>query len=277
MGGYTIVEVMIVLAISGAMMVASVALISGKQQRTEFSTASRAVSQQLKTVINETTSGHFPNEGDYECRRNPGGGPTKLSQVTGMSKPDNSDCILVGNVFVFNFDTEVIRSYALLGQRVKGAGPDIAEGIADTKPVALAPATGNPNIPDKSKTIRLQQGLKYKGEYADCCGTANTNTFAVAIIPPINMGAGQGSNTGVRYYSLWSPWLERKLDDPIAEADWINSQNWIANEAFWRDENNKGNQFCFSDNGGRSVIIRMIDGGVEPSMEIKEGEKCGWL
>ncbi len=269
-GGYTIVEVLIVLAISAAMMVASMALISGKQQKAGFSVASRDILSQLKTSINATVSGRFPNEGDYKCSS--GYPHVTVESYSSPTPPDNSFCMFVGSVFVFHPATaDSIVSYPLVGKRA--AGQDPVPSLADAVPAALSPGSStNTTAPDKSSKIALKEGLRYVGVSVNG-GSLSLDTFALAIIPPVGEDATAIGNSSARYYALPTTIMATETDlKKIVDA--INNQTW--SNVVSPTSSNPSYTICFSADDGQSVAIRFSGGGIEPSMQIKEGNTCGF-
>src|SRR4051812_26414068 len=76
--GFTIVEVMIVLAVTGLLFVSVVLVINGRQEAAQFQTSINETKSQLRQIANEVASGYFPSDDTYQC--NTAGG--KVSLVT---------------------------------------------------------------------------------------------------------------------------------------------------------------------------------------------------
>lgn len=107
--GYTIVEVMIFLAISGALFVSASALISGRQERTMFQQSVNTTSQTLEDILNDVSTGYYPSNNDFKCT-NSGGSPT-LS-VGGSQQGTNQGCIFSGKLLSFT-TTPASPSYSV--------------------------------------------------------------------------------------------------------------------------------------------------------------------
>src|SRR5438874_1617208 len=65
--GFTIVEVMIVLAITGLLFLSAAALISGKQNQAAFDQAIQQLQSQIQQTMNEVSVGYYPNRNDFVC------------------------------------------------------------------------------------------------------------------------------------------------------------------------------------------------------------------
>lgn len=106
--GYTILEVMIFLAITGVLFASAVVAIGGSQEQAQYSQAVRDFEIQIKDVANDVANGYYPAYDRGSCEQT-GGGKVLL-------KPDNSpgsgepgtnvDCINVGKTLMFNLDTD---------------------------------------------------------------------------------------------------------------------------------------------------------------------------
>lgn len=97
--GYTIVEVLIVLAVSGALLVSVMALISGQQAKTEFTAALRDFESRLQDIMNDVSTGTYP-EPASQCLVGSEGpvatGESSAGQGTSQA------CLFVGKAMQFS-------------------------------------------------------------------------------------------------------------------------------------------------------------------------------
>jgi prepilin-type N-terminal cleavage/methylation domain-containing protein len=63
--GFTIVETLIVLAVSAALLLVGMLFVSGRQNKTEFLVAINGEKQQMEQLINETANGFYPHSQDF--------------------------------------------------------------------------------------------------------------------------------------------------------------------------------------------------------------------
>ena len=82
-GGFTIVETLIVLAVSGLLLISAIVMISGRTNKTQFTTAANDLKQSLEQVINEISSGYFPNANNFQCTA----GVAAVASVEQLGKP----------------------------------------------------------------------------------------------------------------------------------------------------------------------------------------------
>src|SRR6187551_190361 len=97
--GFTIVETLIVLAVTGGLFVAAAAMISGRQTRTEFEQSVRKIHAQIQQTINEASIGYYPNKNNFSCAAG-GSGPI-ITAASPASQGQNEGCMFLGKVMQF--------------------------------------------------------------------------------------------------------------------------------------------------------------------------------
>ncbi len=156
--GFTIVETLIVLAVTGLLFLAAATLINGKQAKTQFQTAINEMPQQIRQVINEVSSGYFPNNGNFSCTAD--AFSTQLHN-TAASQGTNGTCVSLGKAMQFAVGTNssVVATYPIAGWRNATGNLDSAH------PVLIAPSTTNPGWYDDSANTTLDGGLSVQAMY----------------------------------------------------------------------------------------------------------------
>lgn len=143
-GGYTIIEVLIFLAVSGALMVSALTVFGGQQQRTEFSQAVREFDSQMRDIINDVSTGYYPDTQNIICKNDSiVGQGIKLTSGSTADQGTNSDCIFVGRVIQFRpegLSSSSMRVYTVAGQRQFLPRQD-ARTLIEAKPKLVAPAS----------------------------------------------------------------------------------------------------------------------------------------
>lgn len=154
--GYTIVEVMIFLAISGALFASASGLLSGQQRKTEFAQAIREIESQLQDTINDVATGYYTNTNNFTCAA----GPSITSGINEQGA--NKECIFLGRAIQFGVqgtDPEGFNIYTVVGNR-QASGKEVKD-YDEAKPTAIAPgATTSPGVPSAIDNKALQSGLK---------------------------------------------------------------------------------------------------------------------
>lgn len=100
--GYTIVEVMIVFAITGVIAVNAFVLVRGQQVKNQFSQAVRDFEVKLLDIANDVSKGYYPNAGTLTCFA-PIGGPITFAGGT-VEQGASNNCVFAGKVLGFNLD-----------------------------------------------------------------------------------------------------------------------------------------------------------------------------
>jgi prepilin-type N-terminal cleavage/methylation domain-containing protein len=103
--GFTIVEVMIVLAVSSLLLISAAALIDGRQAKTEFTTGIHDEQQKIQQIINETSSGYYPNGHNFTCNGS-ASGPVSFT-AGANAQGTNAGCIFLGKALQFGLGPSV--------------------------------------------------------------------------------------------------------------------------------------------------------------------------
>lgn len=191
MGGFTIVEALIVLVVTTALFVASASVINGRQNQAAFDQAIRQIQSQIQQVLNEVSVGYFPAGSAFGCTSGANG-----PQLSGGSNTQgtNSACIFLGKAMQFKVgdaDPEQFATYIIAGLRRDQSGGD-PQSIADAKPVIVAPGQtvhSTAEYPDFTVVDKLQNGLQtVKMWYNN--GGADQAVGAVAFVNSLSRGGG---------------------------------------------------------------------------------------
>lgn len=172
--GFTIVEVLIVLAVTGALFLSAAIIISGRTNRTQFEQSINEITARIRVTINEVSTGFYPNMNNFQCTRN--GAATQISSGS-AAQGTNADCVFLGKVIQFatqGSNNEQYRTYAVAGLRTDMQGNEI-QSLADSSPKAIAPTTSQPSRPDSSSLDTLQYGLSAVEMYYKTSATGAKN------------------------------------------------------------------------------------------------------
>ncbi|MEK7153487.1 MAG: type II secretion system protein, partial [Patescibacteria group bacterium] len=156
--GFTIIETLIVLAVTGGLFLAVAFTISGKQTRTQFEQAINEIKSQIEQTINDVAVGFYPNTNNFGCQAG-AFGPVLSSAVNNQG--ENTGCIFVGKAIQFGIagtDPEEFRVFTIAGLQRDSTGAETTT-YAAAMPRVVAPSTTNPSIPDASVSNKLQYGL----------------------------------------------------------------------------------------------------------------------
>ena len=213
---FTIVEVIIFLAVSSLLLVSAFALIAGQQQRAEFTQAINDIQIQINDVINNVATGYYANTGNFKCTSNGVNGP-QLSGDTNI-QGTNQGCVFIGRAIQFavkDTNRSGFNVYNLVGQRQidnSGVLSDVTN-LAESKPVAISPSEdpSHASVPNGEEKKQLLYGLQAMTMNCtpDCgesfFGSPIKNSGVVAFVTDFaapDTGGLTGSTRTVGLYSI---------------------------------------------------------------------------
>lgn len=164
--GFTIIETMIVLAVSGGLLVSVMATISGQQQKTQFTTGVRDFETKIQDVVNDVQTGYYPNNGTTKCTNDPASDTAPVNDDAAMIVPQgtNENCIFLGKGIHFhspdgnrlvNFRTTTIAGKRQTNKK------DITS-ISEAKPIAFNKSGNGVDTDELLNGIELTEIKIYK-------------------------------------------------------------------------------------------------------------------
>lgn len=171
-GGYTIIEVMIFLLISSALLGSATTMISGKQERTLFTQTVTTFDQKLKDILNDVSTGYYPTDESFGCRLI-GAGPTEQIDFSGVREQGtNTGCLFLGRATEFVWPGRHYDTYTLVGSQ---NGTNLA--------TARAKLLGDPGPPSNPGVI-LKNSLEVDVEVVRVVSKTDTsrNVRGIAMI-----------------------------------------------------------------------------------------------
>jgi prepilin-type N-terminal cleavage/methylation domain-containing protein len=130
--GYTIIEVMIVLAVSGVMFLVAVQFINGKQARTSFTAGVNEMASQVQNIIEQVTDGQY-SDIPFTCQGTPGAPLQNITQG-GQGQGTNNTCVFLGKLLHFDSTLKTYEVYSL-GAAVGAAPPNAIWLGQDVTPI----------------------------------------------------------------------------------------------------------------------------------------------
>jgi type II secretory pathway pseudopilin PulG len=193
--GFTVVETMIVLAVTGLLLGSAMVLIGGKQNQAAFNQSIRQIQSQIQQRINEVSTGYYANQGNIQC--NGTGGVVVLTQGTGTEQGANAGCIFLGKALQFKVgasDPEQFNVFSIAALQKGGPGGAESSSLPLAKPKAIAPPSSDPtgNTPNATETQILQNGLStYRMWYNN--GAGDRTIGSVAFVMSMAQFASNGA------------------------------------------------------------------------------------
>lgn len=198
--GFTIVETLIVLAVTGALFAAIAVTLSGRQQKTQFQQAINNVHSQIQEVINEVSTGFYPNTGNFTCDAAATG---PVFTATPSPQGENPDCTFIGKVMQFGVgtnDPEQFNVYSLAGLRRDSSGNEVR---TYGRPNSTAAEPSVLTRPGTVQANRLQYGLStLRVTYPSSAANASAFAFVNSLEGASLSGAQQVRLLPVRGITL---------------------------------------------------------------------------
>jgi type II secretory pathway pseudopilin PulG len=197
--GFTIVETMVVLAVTGVLFATIALTLSSRQQSNEFTQAIQDVRSQVQQTIANVQSGYYTSKGSYNCTDS---GSSLLISGGSNQLGTNKACVFLGDVIQFNSDNMVI--YPIAGRRT-------ADDLSSSSATPIVGADGT----DESSTYALKYGVTpVKMVYSNGVSSVPSGAFGV-LSPAGEDSSGTGAaNLNIDIYGL--PGTQKDDSSPVS-------------------------------------------------------------
>lgn len=250
-GGYTVIEVMLFMAISGFMFIIAATAISGKHAQAQFKQGVQSTNEVVRQIANDVANGYYPSNSDFSCS-----GGSNITTVTSTGQGQNKGCIFMGKVLKFNFDADnTYDIYSLSGRQFKGSNSAIADGV----PTNLNDAS--PAIVDRltESGKRIEWGL--------------------TVTKVINKNSGNAPLDGIAFIKSFGSYGSSGLDsgnqDVIAIPIPRNTSNpaaYVKNaDSLLAGFSQVAVNICFDDDGRQGAVVIGGSNGQRLTTEVKIG------
>lgn len=269
--GYTIVEVLIFMAVSGLMFVMAIVFVSGKQSSVEFRQGLFDVNAEIRSVVNDIADGRFDGlsfGGNTRCRANTAGGPPVIDTAGTAEQGANGGpegCIFLGKVMQFNVSDygsdsrNYFSTFTVAGRQVDASGLAVTDFSA-ASPTAIHSYPGGRSTKNLTNSSQLQSGLESTGMFY-CSGTlcaTRQSIGAIGFFGSFNPALGTSSTSAQSGgQSVTTAFLPGSV--------WGDSRNGTANRI------NTNAQLINDSNtvrGGRYILLCFRNGAKEGAVMV---------
>jgi type II secretory pathway pseudopilin PulG len=261
--GFTIVETLIVLAITGMLFVAIIVTMGGRQSKAQFLQATKDIQSQMQSTINDVASGTYPSSGDYSCTKV---GSSVSFSATPSEQGTNQDCVFLGKVVQFKVgstDPEPYNVYTVAALRSCDTNLSCTD-MYKARPTVISAA--NVNV---TETSALKYGLTTKSVKA-----GGTSVGAVAFLSELGSLGEHGSyNSGAQPVDVV---LIKPSTLGVSKSQMITAINASlhSNPTGWTMNPSSGVAVCFqSGSTDQTALMTIGSNGHDLSVKI-EVEKC---
>ncbi len=127
--GFTIIEVMIVMAVTSVIFFMATQFISGKEQYNAFKIAANNLQTEYKQILDNVSNGYYPPQ-NFNCMVSEAGTKPYLSSIANFSQGANWGCIFLGDAVQVQ-PTQLII-YPIIGNRQSSNGNNATSLIDDS-------------------------------------------------------------------------------------------------------------------------------------------------
>lgn len=162
--GFTILEVLIFIAVSALIFFAAMTAISGRQNQVQFAQSTRDFESKIRDLINDVSAGYYPTNDTVDCNTDLDADRVDIVASTNKKLGTNNACIYIGKAIQFlpDSDETKIRTYVLAGKRyIKNGEVEPVTSIDEAGPRAIA-KPGDALFTETVQEYTLLYGLKIK-------------------------------------------------------------------------------------------------------------------
>ena len=182
-GGYTVVEVMMFLAVSGGLFIIAMTFIGGRQNQAYFTASVREFQQQIEDVINDVTTGYYPRV-SFSCAYSPASGnPQTANGITFSASTEEQgtrdECTFIGKTIHINMiDKNNFTVIPVAAGRLNTSSQPVTN-FDEANPRPLGAEFGSISTQGMTETINLKGGLEFTAVYATTPSETNPTAFGI--------------------------------------------------------------------------------------------------
>lgn len=284
--GFTVVETMIVLAVTGGLFVAIAATLSGRQNAAEFTHAIQSVQSQIQQTINQVSQGFYPNQSNFGCAN--GAGTVQLTIGTN-TQGTNQDCVFLGKVMQFGLpgaNGEAYQIYTIAGLRCGTNGVVCPSASAiGTSPFYTSQPTVlgvGGDYADYSTSRALEYGLTtawVRSYNNSSCTSSGCSLGSVAfLMEPGSLSSTGTYNSGAQQVDLIpivGTTLTQNMSQAATQINTSLQDSTLSNDAPINPSS--GVQICFKSGGTNQSGLITIGGSGRQllvTLAIKSNSSC---
>lgn len=173
---FTIVETMIFLVVTAALLAGVVSTIGVQQRRTQFDQSIREIQGRMDDVINNVQAGYYNSPSNLRCRVS-GASLAIDTSGAGDTRGQNIDCVYIGRVMQFKVagKNDDYNVYSVAGRRYDSASKQLVTSLEDSYPKAIS-------VGNAIEDYKLEYGLEPRKMYYIDSSSTRHDVGAVGFI-----------------------------------------------------------------------------------------------
>lgn len=258
--GFTIIETLIFLAVSVAMLASVMFIFGGVQSRRQFSHSMRDIDSKFQDIINDVSAGYFDELKGYTC--NSGVGNSKPTFSAGASgQGTNLGCIFLGKVILLSPSTkkDSIEISTVVGNRQKGSR-DVST-YTEAYPTTVFNNTA-PLIFDQTISYEIPWGVEVRSAKVNGADTYATGFYGSLA----NSSGGSATDSGAQKVVHFKHNITTPNNTRLALKNCISTVGfcgftpithpWVI--CFWRGDPNETAQLTIGGNGTLTTKLEFV-------------------
>lgn len=229
--GYTIVEVMMFLMITGVLLATSFTLFSGRTDRERLRTGVNEFDANLNTIINQISTGNYTKFNNWSCTAPVNGNPVTWTSGVSTNQGANTGCVFLGEV-IHPFQTGDYNTYTIVGRRnVRDTASQEVQSLSQAMPTLAIDNSSGAAEPDIYSGYKLPNGLVVKALIHTSKTGITKNIDAFAFISTLGKYSGAGNDLVSSSQSVLVLPICSSYTDPNTDCNGPGSQVMATNDS----------------------------------------------
>jgi type II secretory pathway pseudopilin PulG len=184
--GYTIIEVLLVLAISTLLLFSAILVFRGQQNETEYTQTVQELNSVIVNYANKVNAGISLESGDVDCFSGANSPPTFNKTGTG-GYGNRNGCIYLGQALqIDNAGSSTLNSYTVIGNQYTASG-DIVSDFSNAYPTVATDVVSGNLAYILNTSFTLAGGANFKSVGAKSGGAVlNGNWYMTGLYTDLN-------------------------------------------------------------------------------------------
>lgn len=239
--GYTIIEVMIFLAVSGFMFILAAVFINGKQAQVVYQQSMQAAGATLTNVINNVANGEYqPLPDNVMCVVSGSGTPQfQVNNGDQSSQGSNGGCLFMGKVLQFGTSSDLTnyKTYTVAGRQFAAGNSNLEPVQTFANAMPLVAEGSNPQF-DLTESDALEQGLNFDSAYecdVTCSGSNLTQIGGVGFFGSFgsySASAAGSQSSGAQTVSILAMPVTSDMANTIDHLNTTGDNNALTSQQY---------------------------------------------